>query len=277
MSLVASVSDLATSAATVGLFLVAVATAGVAYVTYRSQHAERRGRWMLELAREFADDEVFRRVRSDLYRGDDSRIARLLALKNQARDHSRSLSEPDADLLMSLDDYLGFFEVIERLVAQGQMSSDEASRLFGWYLQQALDQPEVRVETCLYFIPVVRLARLLGLRAQASQALREANSQIYRASRAVLLGEDAHHVPDHANSYIYRTITKTPGGQVTALYFCECGDSRCSSERRLALGEYERERGSEVGILQAGHRLAPANHALPGARADGVRAGQASH
>jgi hypothetical protein len=157
-------AELLTGLATTGLLVVAISTAIVGIGTYRAQVKEKRGRWLTELTERFSSDPSFRRIRADLYNEEACRTAE--ALRRKARFRARhspeeTLTAGETSILVDLDNYLGFFELIHHLVTNREMTVREATALFSWYLDQVTSNDEVSNEIRHYFEPVNELASMI--------------------------------------------------------------------------------------------------------------------
>lgn len=226
--MVASISDLVTAVSTAGLFIAAAVTAYLGLRAYRVQAREKHARWLVELLGRFSSDPAFQRVRRDLYNADACETVAALRRKETLRTSPRSsdeLTPEQTRVLVDLDDYLGFFELIDRLVAGGELRPGEAARLFAWYLAQALRIEDVRKEVTRDFHPIVFLARRLDL-GVAREALVEAN-----ASRRATYTSDFDPAPS---------------------FYCECGSRSCRATVAMSLEEYD---GREGPVLTERHAL----------------------
>ena len=204
-----------TAAATAGLFTMATLSAVVAFVTWRRQVREQRGRWLTELLRQFSNDRSFKAIRSDLYQEERCQTSALLTRKNElklSRAADQALTHEEAAFLMRFDNYVGFFELIEHLVAGKQMEVSDASAMFGWYVGQLVENENVRDEVAENFFPVVELARRMGYRHEAAKALATCNRLIYEAASEASL--DA------------------------ARFYCECGKRTCDKQLGVMLTRY---------------------------------------
>jgi hypothetical protein len=157
------VGDFITGIATGVIALTAIATAGFALTQYRKDVGERHGRWLMDLSARFADAPRHEAMLLELYRGDESDLAKALAKRQAIRDDGSgdTLDEAERKLLVAMDDYFGFFELVGRLYEEKVLTSVEADALFEWYLDEPMQIAVVRKEVERFFIPVVELHRQL--------------------------------------------------------------------------------------------------------------------
>lgn len=145
-----------------GNFITGIATAvlalGAAY-TARSALRERRGRWLMDLRLTMVDREAFQTVREQLYHeikcpGSSKLCA---ALRHRRSEAATALSAKQTKLLVALDDYLDFFDLIEHLIANGELGLKEADDMFSWYVSEPLRVPLIASEVDEAFTAVREL------------------------------------------------------------------------------------------------------------------------
>lgn len=135
------VGDFITGIATAVLALGAVLTALYGAFQYRTQGRERRGRWLMDLQARFFSEPSFRDVRSQLYNGASSELIQALRRRSELGKIGSPLDllPRETELLVSLDNYLDFFVLIQHLLKNGELDLEEADNLFSWYVGDALD------------------------------------------------------------------------------------------------------------------------------------------
>jgi hypothetical protein len=157
------VGDFITGIATAVIALTAIATASFALRQYRKDKEERHGRWLMDLSARFTDAPRHEAMLIDLYLGDESALAKALAKRRAIRDDGSAdtLNEDERKLLVAMDYYFGFFEMVSRLYAEELLTKSEADALFEWYLDEPMQIPVVRKEVERFFVPVVELHQQL--------------------------------------------------------------------------------------------------------------------
>jgi hypothetical protein len=147
MSSLSNIGQFMTGVGTCALALVALGTVLVAGGSYRVQARENRGRWLTELQHRF-ESHTFRSVRRQLYNGEQSDLMRALGHVRRLNDKTRfdSLTEQERRLLVELDDYLDFFELIGHMIKGKRLKVGDAYSLFAWYVLQGIDQGGAELE-----------------------------------------------------------------------------------------------------------------------------------
>lgn len=135
----------------------ALAAGGFVLLTYRQSQRQRRAEWLDGLYTRFYEQPQYKRIRRVL----DYRIEPDLGNLRTAIE-----SGADSDAAEELVDYLNFFEFLGSLQAMGQLSQNETSMMFEYYICRLNDEPFVvsYVETQGF----ERLARMLSRRRKAS-------------------------------------------------------------------------------------------------------------
>lgn len=166
---IGEVGDFITGIATGALAVIALISAIVGLRTYGQQGREKRGRWLMELSARFWSEPTIQTARRDLYLGSDSPITKALRRRRAIRDGESPdvLSEDEAACLVAFDDYFGFFELIERLVASRELTVVEAKALFDWHVQEPMENDVIHQEVYRTFSAVGRLYERFGGRRRA--------------------------------------------------------------------------------------------------------------
>src|SRR4051812_45458875 len=140
------VGDFITGIATSVIALTAIVTAGFALTQYRKDAGERHGRWLMDLSARFVDAPRHQAVLLELYRGDESDLAKALAKRQTIRDNGsvNTLDEADRKVLVAMDEYFGFFEMVSRLYSKKLLTKAEADAMFEWYLDEPMQIEVVR-------------------------------------------------------------------------------------------------------------------------------------
>ena len=157
------VGDFITGIATSVIALTAIVTAGFALTQYRKDAGERHGRWLMDLSARFVDAPRHADTLLELYRGDESDLGKAVAKRQAIREKRRAgtLDEAERKLLVAMDDYFGFFEMVSRLYAEKLLTKAEADAMFEWYLDKPMQIAVVRKEVERFFLPVIELHRQL--------------------------------------------------------------------------------------------------------------------
>jgi hypothetical protein len=147
------------------LAVAAVVTAIFGLRTYSQQAKEKRGRWLVDLRSRLSEPSILT-VRQHLYNERSSPITEALERKATARrGQGVQLSDHDTELLVALDDYLDYLNLVHVLVENGELGEDEAGAIFTWYVEQPLKIPAIEREIRRYF------PSILGLHARFEQRL----------------------------------------------------------------------------------------------------------
>lgn len=128
---IGDLGDLITGIATAVIAGGAVYAALKALRDYGEQTRERRGRWLMELRLTFADRPAYQTVREQLYdeRKRPGRSQLSVALDRKQPDVAGDLDAAHMKMLVALDDYLDFFELIKHLVDNDQLGLTEADQI----------------------------------------------------------------------------------------------------------------------------------------------------
>jgi hypothetical protein len=181
---IGDVGNLITGIATAVLAVAAVVTAIFGLRTYSQQARENRGRWLVDLRSRFAFDPSIVTVREHLYNERCSPITDALRRKETARQRPDvpRLTEHEMKLLVALDDYLDYLNLVHVLIENGELGEDEAGAILTWYDEQPMKIPEIKQETERFFPSVLqlhgrfetRLSRIHGPSSRTSGPLGEA-------------------------------------------------------------------------------------------------------
>ncbi len=131
-----------TGSATLLLALAAVLGGSLAYSDYRTRAVAEKSKWILQLYEKLFEEGQLKDVRRQLDYDDTEEIKALI----QADEERRVFTLDQQGKFDKFTDYLNFFELIARLKALGQLTDDDISATFDYYLKLLTVQrnPEIR-------------------------------------------------------------------------------------------------------------------------------------
>lgn len=117
--------------------LIGALLGGVAVFQYRSSVTVKRLEWLLALFERYMDEAKFRRIRYIMVFRVQPEFDQLKELMSHRAERrvDRTAAEYDKSLIMDMDDYLNFFELIATLWKRKELRSDEIRMLYNDYIR----------------------------------------------------------------------------------------------------------------------------------------------
>ncbi|MFC9439309.1 hypothetical protein [Nocardia sp. NPDC057030] len=100
----------------------------VALRTYREQVRARQTQWLLELRQKMLDNNDFRRIRMDItdrLASAGSKDTPLSSAIRKKRASTDDLTDSELELIVAVDEYLDFFEVLEQLIQDRRLRESD--------------------------------------------------------------------------------------------------------------------------------------------------------